>query len=72
VLTRTTPENGDIVVRQEHRGGAVVYVLHTAPGPDEYLLPDADQAARHALALAERQGVRAWLTTDDSYEFVRL
>ena len=70
--TRTTPEDGDIVVRQEKRDGTVVYVLHTAPGPDQYLLPTCDEAAAQALTLAERHGVRAWLTTDESYDFVLL
>jgi hypothetical protein len=71
--TRTTPEDGDIViVRQAQRDGTVVYVLHTAPGPDECVLPTAEEAAAHALPLADRDGVRAWLTTDDSFDFVPL
>ncbi len=70
--TRTTPEDGDIVVRQEKRDGTVVYVLHTAPGPDQYLLRAREEAAAQALTLAERDGVRAWLTTDESYDFVLL
>ena len=71
--TRTTPENGDIVVvRQETPEGTVVYVLHTAPGPDQYLLRTHDEAVTHALAFAKRQHVRAWLTTDESYDFVPL
>jgi hypothetical protein len=72
VPTRTTPEDGDIVVRQEKRDGTVVNVLHTAPSPDQYLLPPCDEAAAQALTLAERHGVRAWLTTDESYDFVLL
>jgi hypothetical protein len=70
--TRTTPEDGDIVVRREKRPGTVVYILHTAPGPDEYLLPTCEEAAAQALTRAERHGVRAWLTTDESYDFVLL
>jgi hypothetical protein len=69
---RMTPEDGDIVVRRETRDGTVVYVLHTAPGPDQYLLPTCDEGAAQALTLAERYGVRAWLTTDESYDFVLL
>ena len=72
VPTRTTPEDGDIVGRQEKRDGTVVYVLHTAPGQGEYLLPTCDETAAQALTLAERHGVRAWLTTDESYDFVLL
>jgi hypothetical protein len=71
--TRTTPEDGDIViVRQAQCDGTVVYLLHTAPGPHEYVLPTAEEAAAHALPLAYRDGVRAWLTTDDGYDFVAL
>jgi hypothetical protein len=71
-LPRTTPEDGDIVVCQETCDGAVRYVLHTAPGPDECVLATSEEAAAHAVALAEQHGVHAWLTTDDSYVFVRL
>jgi hypothetical protein len=70
--TRTTPEDGDIVVRREKRDGTVVYVLHTAPGPDEYMLTTCEEVAAQALTRAERHGVRAWLTTDESYDFVLL
>jgi hypothetical protein len=71
--TRTTPEEGDIVVvRQAQCDGTVVYLLHTAPGPDEYVLPTAEEATAHALTLADQYGVRAWLTTDESYDFVPL
>src|SRR5271167_3567198 len=69
VPTRSTPEDGDIVVQQEKRDGTVVYVLHTALGPDEYLLPTWDEAAGRALTRAERHGVRAWLTTYEGYDF---
>jgi hypothetical protein len=73
VSARTTPEDGDIViVRQAQRDGPVVYVLHTAPGPDAEELATAEEAAAHAFALVDRYGVRAWLTTDDSYDFVPL
>ena len=70
MLTRTTPEDGDIVVRQEKRCGTVVYVVHTAPGPDQYLLRTREAAVGQAVTLATRHHVRAWLTTDESYDFV--
>jgi hypothetical protein len=60
MLTRTTPQDGDIVVRQEKREGAVVYVLHAAPGPDQYVLRSRDEAVAQAVTFAKRQGVRAW------------
>ena len=49
--TRTTPEGGYIVVRREARDGTVVYVLHSAPGPDQYLPPTCEAAAEHALTV---------------------
>jgi hypothetical protein len=61
-----------VIVRQAQRDGTVVYVLHTAPGPDEYVLATAQEAAAHAVTLADRDGVRAWLTTDDRYDFLPL
>lgn len=68
---RTTPEDGDIVVRKEKREATVVYVLHTAPGADQYLLRTHEEAIAQALASATRQHVRAWLT-DEGYDFVLL
>jgi hypothetical protein len=68
---RTSPENGDILVRQETRDGMVVYVLRTAPGTDQYLLRTREDAVVQALTFAERQGVRAWLI-DDSDHYVPL
>ena len=42
VPIRTTPEAGDIVVvRQAQRDGTVVYVLRTAPGPDQCVVGTA-------------------------------
>jgi hypothetical protein len=66
--TRSTPEDGDIVVRQEQRDGKRVYVLHTAPGPDQYVLRNRNEAVAQALTFAKRQEVRAWLT-DGDYDF---
>ena len=69
--TRTTPENGDVVLREEEREGKPAYVLHTAPGPDQYVLHAREAAVAHALTFAKREGVRAWLT-DEGYDFVLL
>jgi len=71
MLTRTTPEDGDIVMREEKRGGTLVYVLHTAPGADQYEFRRRDEGIAQAVALAEREHVRAWLT-DEGYDFVLL
>ena len=69
--SRTTPENGDIVVRAETRRDALVYVLHRAPGADQDLFRNLDDAITQAVTLAKQEDVRAWLT-DEGYDFVLL
>jgi hypothetical protein len=71
VTTRSIPEDGDIVVREEHREGMLVYVLHVAPGPDHCLHRTRDEAVAYAIMCATRDCVRAWLT-DEGYDFVLL
>ena len=58
--TRTTPEGGDVVVREERREGALVYVLHPASALDQLLVRTRDEAASQAVAYAKHQHVRAW------------
>jgi hypothetical protein len=71
MLMRTTPEDGDIVVREEKRGGTQVYVLHTAPRADQYEFLSREEGIAQAVALAKRERVRAWLT-NEGYDFVLL
>ena len=71
MYTRSTPEDGDIVVREEERHGTAVYVLHTAPGADQYVLHIRETAVAQAVTFAKREHVRAWLT-DEGYDFVLL
>jgi hypothetical protein len=59
------------VIRQENRAGLVVYVLHTAPGPDQYVLRSRDEAVARAVTVAKREHVRVWLT-GEGYDFVLL
>jgi len=66
MLARSAPANGDIVVRQETREGTLVYVLHTAPGPDQYLLRTREEAVAQALTFAKGARVRAWLASGES------
>src|SRR6266852_2111397 len=68
---RTTPEDGDIVVREELRGETPVYVLYIAPGADQNEFRRRGEAIAQALALGERHYVRAWLT-DERYDFLLL
>lgn len=35
---RSIPEDDDIIVREEKRELKIVFVLHPAPGADQYLL----------------------------------
>jgi hypothetical protein len=55
ILMRTTLKDADIVVRQETRNGTVVYVIHTAPGPDQYLLRRREEAVAQAVIRAKRR-----------------
>ena len=65
------PEDGDIVVREEQRESKVVYVLHTAPGADQYVLRSRKDAVAQACAVAKHEHVRAWVT-DGDYDFTLL
>ena len=71
MVARSVPENGDIIIRQETRGDALVYILHTAAGSDQYLLHTRDEAVAQAETFAKSAGVRAWFVRGES-DFVRL
>jgi hypothetical protein len=64
MTTHSAPEDGDIVVREEQRERRVVYLLHTAPGADQYLLHSRQEAVAQATTVAKRQHVRVWLTDE--------
>jgi hypothetical protein len=64
MAVRIIPQDGDIVIRQQNRERRVVYVLHTAPGPDQYVLRSCEEAVAQAVRVAKRQNVRAWLTDE--------
>jgi hypothetical protein len=38
------PLDGDVVIRQDTRNGKRVFVLHTAPGADQFVLHTRDAA----------------------------
>ncbi len=69
--TRTTREDGDIVVRQEKREGRFIYILHTATSEDQYLLRSREEAIAQAVAFAKWQCVRTWMT-NSNYDFALL
>lgn len=66
MLARLVPANGDVVVRQQEREGTLVYVLHTTPGPDQYVLRTREEAVAQAVTFAKGARVRAWLTSGES------
>lgn len=57
----STPQDGDIVVRQDTRSGAQVFVLRTGSGPDQVVIHTRDAALEQARAFAKRQQVRVWM-----------
>src|SRR5712671_3449547 len=70
-IALTAPEDGDIVIREEIRGGMPVYVLHIAPGGDQDEFRRREEGIAQALPLGERHHVRVWLS-DEGYDFVLL
>ena len=68
MATRSTPEDGDVVIREQSRDGRVVYALHVAPGADQFIERTRDAALAKARTFAERQHVRVWIT-DGDYDF---
>jgi hypothetical protein len=70
VLVPATPEDGDIVIRVEHRDGERVYLLHSTRGPDQILVRSQAQATASAVASARHEHGRVWL--DDGRQCVLL
>jgi len=63
-MERHTPQDGDLVVYEHHRGERTVYALRTAPGSQEAVYQRRDEALFEALALAFRYHVSVWLSSD--------
>ena len=70
MLPPITPEDADIVLRQERREGAIVYLLRAAPGTDQYLVRGLDEAIAQAVTFAKREHVRAWLSNNVDFELL--
>jgi hypothetical protein len=68
---RTTPQDGDVVIRQERGNPSTVFLLGTPAAPDQFTLRTRDEAVSRALAYARKQHVRAWFAKDDA-DFVLL
>lgn len=65
MVSRSNPENGDVVVwlRELHAG--VAYVMHVVPGADQFAYADREEATARAVAYAKRVGVNAWYADRD-------
>lgn len=61
---RLIPEEGDVIVREAHHNGTLIYVLHTAPGAGQFLVRTRPAAVEKAVAFARHAGVRAWLADE--------
>jgi hypothetical protein len=56
------------VINQERQDGRAVFILGTAPGPDQIVVRSRRDALAQAKALARRERVRVWLT-ENGHEF---
>jgi len=73
MIARSTPEDGDIVIRDEQRNGRRVFLLHTPPGPDQFVVRTQEAALAQAVAFAKRQHVRVWIADgDDTFRLVNV
>jgi LPS sulfotransferase NodH len=61
----TSPQQGDVVVREDTLDRRRVYVMYIAPGAGQYVVQSREDAVAQAVAFAKRQQVRAWLTDGD-------
>jgi hypothetical protein len=55
LLACSAPQDADIGIRQDTRDGERLFVLHTAPGADQFILQTRDAAIAQAVAVAKRQ-----------------
>lgn len=51
--------DGDVVVREEKQEAERVFVLHTAPGSDQFLYHTQEGAVAQAVTFAKHEHVRA-------------
>jgi hypothetical protein len=65
-MSAAVPQPGDIVIRESSRDGAIVFVLHTVPGPDQMIVPTRNEAVQRARLFAARQSVRVWLANGET------
>ena len=70
MTARDVPTDGDIVVREDRRDGAIVYVLSTVSGADQITTFQYERSVEHALGFARRARVRAWLQRENTIELL--
>jgi CheY-like chemotaxis protein len=67
---RFRPEEGDLVIREGSRDGEPAYILHMAPGPDQYLVRSRDEAIAQATRFATCSRVRVWIESQNAWTLV--
>ncbi len=55
------PSKDDVVVLRKACDVGAIFMLGTPPVPEQFTVPNREDAVAQALAYAERQGVGAWL-----------
>lgn len=70
-MTASAPQNGDIVVHEEQRGGTFVYALRTVPGPEQVIIATYERAVEQALTFAKHERVRVWVETDGDFQLLK-
>ena len=66
----TEPQQDDIVVRQESRGGGPVFVLHRTSGTDQCLMRLKDEAMSQALRFGQQLQVGVWYAEGDRLRLI--
>ncbi len=61
MIAWSTPERGDIIVRQHAQDGIRVFILHSSPGPDQIVFHSQHAALAEAWSVAKASRVRVWL-----------
>ena len=60
MVSRSNPEDGDVVVCLRELHARVSYVMHVVPGADQFAYADHEEATARAVAYAKRVSVNAW------------
>lgn len=64
MAARSSPESGDVIVREAHHAGRSRYLLSTLGFPSQISIETYAKAVRHALSYARSERTRAWIVID--------